>query len=305
MQTERDKSQGYPPLDRAVVWLMGTWMVVTLLWWAFAFATPGPSTAWLKSAQSVCFGSTDNGLPSPWGWAVLFLAPLSLLISLTVAYNDELVHLWKTRRRGNLTGILLEIAVVAFLAQGLWIADKVSRSNLGRGSFALSALNEPLPESYPRQIKKLPKFKLIDQRGKYLDNASLVGDVHVLTFAYAHCATVCPFLVRDTLKAVRATPGLTAIFLTLDPWRDTPTALPSLATSWGMGQESRLLSGSPKAVMAFLAGLGVPYKRDEQTGRVDHPPLIYVLDNQGRLAYTFSHPSPEWIEEAVRRLKHA
>jgi protein SCO1/2 len=170
-------------------------------------------------------------------------------------------------------------------------------------AFSTNVSDEPLPESYPRLAKDLPRFKLTDQRGQSLDNAALRGKVHVLTFAYAHCATVCPFLVRDTLKAVKALPGVTAVFLTLDPWRDTPSALPSLAQRWGMGDESRLLSGAPKSVVALLEGLGVPFQRDALTGVVDHPPLVYVLDAHGRVAYQFNHPSPAWIQEAVSRLQ--
>jgi cytochrome oxidase Cu insertion factor (SCO1/SenC/PrrC family) len=67
----------------------------------------------------------------------------------------------------------------------------------------------------------------------------------------------------------------------------------------------QLLSGPPAAVLALLQGLGIPYQRDEKTGMVDHPPLIYVLDAQGKVVYQLSHPSPAWIEEALRRVQKA
>jgi cytochrome oxidase Cu insertion factor (SCO1/SenC/PrrC family) len=280
-----------------IAWLLGLWAMVTLSWWGFAFAQPGPASAWLKTAQAACFGSLADGLPSAWGWAVLLLAPLSLLTGLLAAYQEELALL---RRRRVLPWLALFGA--AFLAQGAWVGLKIHRALRARAMFSINAPAEALPESYPRSAGALPSFKLTDQRGRQLDNAGLRGRPHVLTFAYAHCATICPFLVRDTLTAVRAVPGAQTLFLTLDPWRDTPSSLPGLAARWGMGDESRLLSGPPAAVLALLKGLDVPYRRDEKTGVVDHPPLVFVLDAQGRVAYRFNRPNPEWIQEAVRRL---
>jgi protein SCO1/2 len=287
----------------AAAWLFGLWVGVSLIWGGLALATPGPGSAWLLSAQAVCFGTLTDGLPSPWGWAVLFLAPLSLLSGLVVAYQAEF-EAWMGSRRNRTSVIVLLVVAALFAAEAFGMARKVQKASAQRFAIGQTTV-EPMPADYPRVARELPAFRLTDQRGRSVDAASLRGQVHVLTFAYAHCATVCPFLVRDALKAVRATPGVGAVFLTLDPWRDTVSALPSLAQRWGMGAESQLLSGPPAAVLALLQGLGIPYQRDEKTGMVDHPPLIYVLDAQGKVVYQLSHPSPAWIEEALRRVQKA
>jgi cytochrome oxidase Cu insertion factor (SCO1/SenC/PrrC family) len=46
----------------------------------------------------------------------------------------------------------------------------------------------------------------------------------------------------------------------------------------------------------------VPFTRDERTGDIAHPGLVFLVDADGRLAYTFSNPSPAWLREALRRL---
>lgn len=300
MPPSNSQTEAQEPVGPAA-WLLGLWAIVSLVWGALALATPGPEAAWLHSAQAACFGTLADGLPSPWGWAVLFLAPLSLLGGLLVAYEQDL-RAFVTGHCLGLRCLPVLVVVLLFGVEAVGMTLKVRRASAER--FALGqTVAEPLPEAYPRFAKALPAFALTDQRGRRVDDRSLKGQAYVLTFAYAHCATVCPFLVRDTLSAVRARPSARAVFLTLDPWRDTVSALPSLAQRWGMGAESQLLSGPPTAVLGLLKGLGIPYKRDEKTGMVDHPPLVYVVDPQGRVAYQLSHPSPAWIVEALRRVE--
>lgn len=286
-------------------WLFGMWGLVLILWVGFAFAPAQGSLAWVRTAQAACFGTLDNGLPSAWGWAVLALAPASMLAGLIAVYGGELLA-WARRWREGGIAWIAALALVSLLSLVLgWAVQRVLQAQ-GATRLALAdPADEPLPELYPRTALSLPDFKLTDQRGKAVGPGDLKNGPVLLTFAYAHCATVCPFLVRDTLKAVKAVPGTRAYFLTLDPWRDTPGALPGLARRFGMGDESSLLSGKPEAIQALLQGLKVETQRNELTGEIDHPPLVYALDRQGRIAYAFNRPSPRWLSEALQRLQAA
>jgi protein SCO1/2 len=289
----------------AAPWLFGGWALVLALWLAFAFAPAQGSLAWVRTAQAACFGTLDNGLPSAWGWAVLVLAPGSMLAGLLAAYGGELREWLKAGRKGGGTW-LAGLALASLLALALgWAAHRVLQAQTAVRLALADPADEPLPELYPVTALPLPDFKLTDQRGEAVGPGSLRGRPTLLTFAYAHCATVCPFLVRDTLRAAKAVPGSRAVFLTLDPWRDTPGSLPSLARRFGLGEESRLLSGDPAQVQALLSGLKVETRRDELTGEIDHPPLVYVLDAQGRIAYRFNRPPERWLSDALRRLQKA
>ena len=55
------------------------WFAITGAWWALAFAPLPVAEAWLASARTVCFGTLPNGLPEPWGWMLLLLAPAAIL----------------------------------------------------------------------------------------------------------------------------------------------------------------------------------------------------------------------------------
>ncbi len=287
------------------VLLLAGWALVLAVWLLFAFYPAGRSFAWLASAQSVCFGSVENGLPSTWGWAVLILSPLSLLAGLTVALGADIlaglrwVGQWRTAR------VLALLAVLVFAAEMLWVGARVRRGwQISAVSFdpangAQAA--EPMPETYPRTDQALPDFRLVDQRGMEVGKAQLQGRVTFLSFAYAHCATICPFLIRDVNAAAAQVPNSQALLVTLDPWRDTPSALPALAARWKLGERSHLLSGQVQAVTALLKAFKVPYQRDPKTGTIDHPALVLVIGPNGRQAYALNNPTVPWLVEAARR----
>jgi cytochrome oxidase Cu insertion factor (SCO1/SenC/PrrC family) len=71
--------------------------------------------------------------------------------------------------------------------------------------------------------------------------------------------------------------------VTLDPWRDTPERLASLASHWRLAQNDRVLSGAVQDVESALDKLGIARTRDEMTGDVTHATTVMVLDLRGRI----------------------
>jgi cytochrome oxidase Cu insertion factor (SCO1/SenC/PrrC family) len=115
--------------------------------------------------------------------------------------------------------------------------------------------------------------------------------------------TVCP-IVMHTLKTAAesiAQPH-NAVVVTLDPWRDTPRSLPSLAEKWKLPPGAQLLSGSVKDVLGMLAAYKAGASRDAKTGEISHPPLFYVVDAEGTLRYALLNPSAQALTDAVHRV---
>jgi cytochrome oxidase Cu insertion factor (SCO1/SenC/PrrC family) len=299
--TQALKRQESPEGGPAAPWLFGVWALVCILWLALAFAPSEGGQAWLKTLQAVCFGTQDNGLPTAWGWGILILAPLSMLAGLVAAYASDLMA-WARARRGPALALLIGFAALLGI-ESAWIAFKVDRASEIFDAFENAPEQEPLPEHYPRGFEAFPAFGLQDQHGRLTRDGAFAGAPSVVAFIYAGCATVCPFLVRDTLSAVGSVKGAKAVFITLDPWRDTPLALPGIARRYGMGEESVLLSGDPSKVAGLLKRLGIDSLRDPLTGEIQHPPLMLVLDAQGRIAYRFNRPSVPWLKSALIRLQ--
>jgi cytochrome oxidase Cu insertion factor (SCO1/SenC/PrrC family) len=130
-----------------------------------------------------------------------------------------------------------------------------------------------------------------------------------MTFAYGHCQIVCPALVHRLRGALASYPGPPPplVVVTLDPWRDTPGALAGVARAWQLDRldGARVLSGPVPDVLAALAAYGIGFSRDEKTGDIAHPGLIYVLDGEGRIAFRFLDPPVSWLVESALRLERA
>jgi cytochrome oxidase Cu insertion factor (SCO1/SenC/PrrC family) len=282
------------------------WFAITVTWWTLAFAPLAAPPAWLERTRAVCFGTLPNGLPDTWGWMLLLLGPLSLLSFLVAVWGADLAD-GLARLACRATGWMLLAPLVLTLGGGIfWVGDRVAAATRAASVFGEENA-EPLPAAYPRGSDPAPPLPLVDQHGTAFDLAALRGHPVLLTFAYGHCQIVCPALVHRLRAAFQAWPGSPPglVVVTLDPWRDTPGALPSLARTWKLDTlpGARVLSGPVATVEAVIHAYGIGAARDETTGDITHPGLILVLDSEGRVAYRFLDPPVAWLVEAVRRLE--
>jgi protein SCO1/2 len=115
----------------------------------------------------------------------------------------------------------------------------------------------------------------------------LRGQPVVIAFAFAHCQTICPLIVRDVNAALDRLRDrrVVALIVTVDPWRDTPERLPHIARQWQLGDGAHVLSGTVAEVSAVLAAWRIGIGRDPRTGDVTHAGAVYLVAPDGHLAY--------------------
>lgn len=282
-----------------------SWTLITLSWWALAFAPLQGAPEWLLRTRDVCFGTMPNGLPDTYGWMTLVLSPLSMLGAILVLWGAPLRADLRVLRTSRAGWVFLAV-LFGLPAAGMAYVGHVT----GKELRLLSALRgvpaaERLPADYPRLDKDAADFALVNQTGATVAKKDLEGKLAVVTFAYAHCSTVCPLVIKtlnDTLEKYGG-PDVVGVVVTLDPLRDTPGSLPTLAANWGLGKNVHLLSGAPEAVNKMLKDYNVATERDEKTGDIGHLAIFYVLNEHGRLVYAFNNPSAGWLGEALTRLR--
>lgn len=257
---------------------------ITAAWWALALWPVDESApAWVLRTREVCFGSTADTLPNAGGWLLLIGQPLGMVALLAAVWGRELRG-GLTLATRSVTGQLAVGVVAALVAGGVWSATARVRS----------AAWEPFPtgaadaaSALTRVNDAAPALALVDQTGRQVTLASYRGRPVIVAFAYAHCETVCPQIVSDVLTARRdlaeAAPGV--LFVTLDPWRDTPARLAAIAKLWGLDGDAHVLSGPPDEVERALNAWRVPRVRNQKTGDISHPSMVYILGPNGRIAY--------------------
>lgn len=139
---------------------------------------------------------------------------------------------------------------------------------------------------------------LVDQHGEPFTLERLGGRPALVTFAFAHCEAVCPLVVRSAVAArseLAKQRDFAVMAVTLDPWRDTPSRLPAMAEQWTLAPGDLVLSGSVEDVERALTAWGVARERDEATGDVNHPALVYLVEPDGTVAYASTGATPQLV----------
>ena len=245
----------------------------------------------------------EAGWPAADGWILLILAPASFLVALGVLWGRELMRSLRQFGGTWVGRALMGAVLLACLVEASWVVATLRTARAVATWEARSPAAPPLPLDYPRLTAAAPAFVLVDQHGGRVSLAPLQGRPVVLTFVFAHCRAMCPLIVASLKRAAPDIAPGRVLMITLDPWRDTPSVLPALARQWELPANVHVLSSRSTAeVLSVVRAYGVPFERSETSGDIVHPGLVYLIDAQGRLAYAFNNPSPEWISEGVRRL---
>ena len=265
---------------------LGFVLAVTVVWWALAlWPMPGDAPAWLVRTRLVCFGADVHTLPTRAGWMALIGEPLAMLGALLVVWGREVASGLSDMRRSAAGRFVLRAATLALLLAASAATVRVARVSAGDAPLADRAA-----DGATRMDRPAPPLRLVDQRGDTVALEGARGRPAIVAFAFGHCETVCPLVVRDALAAARAASDRRpAVFIvTLDPWRDTPARLAGIAAQWHLAGDAHVLGGSVEAVEATLDAWGVPRTRDPRTGDIIHAGTVYLIDGGGRIAFTVS-----------------
>ncbi len=136
-------------------------------------------------------------------------------------------------------------------------------------------------------------FRLIDQNGQVVTEQDMKGRPFLVFFGFTHCPDVCPTALFEVSQILRAlgpdADRARALFITVDPERDTPPVIKSYLSSF----DPRLtgLTGDPAAVAAVAKAYRVYVKKvplDDGGYTMDHTAIVYLMDKDGRFVSPFS-----------------
>jgi protein SCO1/2 len=275
---------------------LATIALISAAWWALALWPAGDvPPEWLVRTRAVCFGTRPDGLPGPEGWGALIFQPLGMLGILLIGWREEVqggVRALVSRPVGRLalvaSAALMVVGIVAVGAR-VRVAVAASADVATVESASVSDEEGGLSTGLRVENRPAPALGLQDQHGEAVTLEEYSGRPLLVTFVFGHCETICPLVVRETLGARRRLEAegvdAAAVVLTLDPWRDTPARLEYLASTFGLGDDERLLGGEVSEVEEALDRWEVPRERDLRTGDIVHPPLVYVIDNGGSIVF--------------------
>ena len=132
-------------------------------------------------------------------------------------------------------------------------------------------------------------FSLTDHNGQTRSLRDFAGKVVVVFFGYTQCPDACPTTMTELLEVKKGlgTDGdrLQALFITLDPERDTPEVLKAYVGNFD--PSFLALIPSAEALPALAKDYKVFYKKVPGTTStsysMDHTAASYIYDPRGKL----------------------
>jgi protein SCO1/2 len=178
--------------------------------------------------------------------------------------------------------IIIALAGVCAAVAGFWLARQLDSSapQLASGTWL-----QP-----PRSVAD---FQLTDHLGHPFTPHELQGKPSLVFFGFTHCPDVCPTtLVKlAQVKKVVDVAGLQVLFVSIDPGRDTPTALGLYVHAFDPNFIG--LTGEPAALQKLAAQFGVAVSRVDLPGgdyTMDHSAVVFLLNTHGQIVAIFTPP---------------
>jgi protein SCO1/2 len=142
-------------------------------------------------------------------------------------------------------------------------------------------------------------FRLASANGGEVTDTNFKGHPLLVFFGYTHCPDICPtvlFQISQVLKAMGDDKQIRALFITVDPERDTPAVMKEYLSSFdpriiglsGTREETDAVERAYRVYARKAPGHGGDYA-------MDHTAIVYLMDKEGRFVTAFNLDRPPQI----------
>lgn len=173
----------------------------------------------------------------------------------------------------------------------------------------------------------VPAFHLVDQEGERVDESVFQGEVTILDFIFTNCPLQCPIMTSTLVGISERTEGsgLRFVSMSIDPLRDSPSALAEHASRfgidldrWSFVTEQLEEEQRPADVVRELLrnGLGYDVRENDDADplvlvggetmlNIVHPGVFFLIGPDREVLGTYIYNQPEQIEDLVSRAVRA
>ncbi|WP_400766347.1 SCO family protein [Methylosinus sporium] len=135
-------------------------------------------------------------------------------------------------------------------------------------------------------------FQLVAHNGQTVTEKDFLGRPFLVFFGYTHCPDICHttlFEISEVLRALGPKANAGALFVTVDPERDTPAVLKDYLSNF----DPRIVgvSGDRAQLDPMLKEYRIYSKKAAESGEdyaVDHTTVVYLMDKNGRFVSSFN-----------------
>jgi protein SCO1/2 len=136
------------------------------------------------------------------------------------------------------------------------------------------------------------EFELVNSKGEAVRWSDFKGKYRIVYFGYAYCPDICPTDVQRMSQGLKqfakTQPDLAAkvqaIFITVDPERDTPEVVGEFTRAFS--DDLIGLTGTPEQIAAAAKAFRVAFSRGAETSDggylMDHQRITFLFDPEGK-----------------------
>ncbi len=136
-------------------------------------------------------------------------------------------------------------------------------------------------------------FALVDQNSRPVTDKDFLGKPLLVFFGYTHCPDVCPTTLFEISEIMRVlgpdASRVNAVFITIDPERDTPAVLKDYLSSFE--HQVLGLSGDSAAIAKVADEYGIYRRKVPREGGdylMDHSVEVYLINKDGKFVAPFN-----------------
>lgn len=135
-------------------------------------------------------------------------------------------------------------------------------------------------------------FQLTAHNGQTVTEKDFLGRPFIVFFGYTHCPDICHttlFEISEILRAAGTDANVGALFVTVDPERDTTAVLKDYLSNF----DPRIIgvTGAREALEPVLREYRIYSKKapgKDGDYSVDHTTIVYLMDKEGRFVSAFN-----------------
>ena len=149
----------------------------------------------------------------------------------------------------------------------------------------------PAPIALPSSVGG--PFRLTDSNSRSISDHDLKGQPFLVFFGFTRCPDICPTTLFEVSEILRKlgpdADNLKALFVTVDPERDTAPVLKDYLSSFDPHVVG--VTGEPAALAAMAKSYRVYFKKVPLDGgnyTMDHTAIVYLMDKSGRFVAPFN-----------------
>lgn len=139
-------------------------------------------------------------------------------------------------------------------------------------------------------------FALVAHDGRLVSNKEFAGAPFLVFFGFTNCPDICPTTlleVSEVFRAMGADKKIAALFITVDPARDTPARLKDYISNFdkrivGLTGSQAAIDQVTKAYRAYARR--VPGENGNYT--MDHSSIVYLMNKRGEFIGGFNIKQP-------------